>query len=315
MAPQGPLLRPDEVASVLSGERAPRPPEATGSPVYHLRKPVAIAAEDEPAAARRLGALAGCLAAVLGKSLGAEIALEMQGFRQELAGVALDTLPQPACLLAFLGPGGGGFGLAFDPACAIALVEVALGGSGASAEARRTPTLLESRILTSLAAEIAEPLRRASGLKLESGVFGTAGLPAGLAGRGEPLGVGLAKLRIAGRERSALLLAAPALLEAPAPQAAPHASRAVGPLAARLARVQLAIRPVLRAGSVPLAELTTLVPGTILRLDAPEDRPLELRVAGQTVYVGQLARQPAGAVFRAVWRRGRRGPAAGRERT
>jgi flagellar motor switch protein FliM len=308
-----PLLRPEEVASVLSpegeagGKPAPASP-AEASTSYSLRRPVAIAAEDEPAARRRLETLSAGLQAALCRELESDVGIEVLGFQQEQAGVAVKTLPQPAWILGFAQDGGGGIALALDPTGALSLVEIALGGAGNTAATGREPTALERRVLNKLCAALVGPLAARSHTRLARGTFEVGGLPPALAAPGETVALGLLKLRFAGAERSGLLLVTPRLLAEPARPARPGGP-SLGPLAPRLDRVGFELRPVLDVGLVPLCDLRELRPGSLLRFDVAEGAPFALAVNGHAVLRGHLVREQGRPVFKVLWRRG--SPATG----
>lgn len=303
-----PLLRPEEVASVLDSggategrERAGTEP--AGEVVYSLRRPVAIAPDAEEAARARLAAVATVLEGTLRAALEAEVTIELRGFRQEQAHAAVETLPAPGWILSFLCDEGG-LALAVDPACALSVVELALGGAGNTAAKGREPTPLESRVMTKLCSALAPPLAERTGIEVRDAVFRTGSLPPALAAPGQTMCVGLLGIDLAGHDRSGLLLATPRLLRPDTGDEDEHAA-AIGPLAARLDRVRVEVRPVLPAGRVTLADLMQLEPGTVLRLDAAADSPIELRVAGRTALRGRISREGDQTLFQVDWRRGR----------
>jgi hypothetical protein len=121
-----PVLRPEEVASVLGDIGGAMPSADATALAWSMRRPVVIAPDVEPAARKRLEELARALGEALGFELDAEVGIEVQGFQQEQAGVAFDTLPKPAWVLSFLCKESGGVSLALDPTCALALLELAL---------------------------------------------------------------------------------------------------------------------------------------------------------------------------------------------
>lgn len=304
-----PLLRPEEVASVLSREACEESAAKPGSAVYSLRRPVLIAPDEEPAAREHLERYARGLEQILQHELDAQVRFRIQGFQQEQAGAAVEMLPKPAWILTFLRQEGGGLALALDPTCALSLVELALGGAGNMAACGREPTPLESRVLGNLCASVTEPLGARCGTKLVRGTLEIGRLHGRLAMPGETVGVGLLKIQIAEKERSGLLLATPNLLkQAPGPRPRSSGLR-LGPLAARLALVPVEVRPVLKAGFAALSDLMELRPGALLNLEPPESAPLDLRVAGRRLFSGQVIRTAGAPAFRVSRRRGR--PVAG----
>lgn len=298
-----PVLRPEEVASVLgdSGEALPVG-EAT-APCWSMRKPVVIAPDGEAVARKRLEELARGLGEALGHELDAEVGVVVQGFQQEQAGVAFDTLPKPSWVLSFLCKEGGGVSLALDPTCALALLELALGGAGNTAASVRPPTSLESRVLSNLWSALTAAYSARCAVSFTAGRFDVGRLPERVAMSGETLGVGLLRLKIADKEHTALLLASPALLRIDPTEARPNPARR-GALASRLARVRVDARPVLRGGVLPLADLLGLQPGHVLTLKPPADADLELRIDEHTPLLGRIERQGTSAQFRVRWRRG-----------
>jgi len=303
-----PLLRPEEVASVLdAGDRndvrEPAGTAADGQVVYSLRRPVAIAPDAVAAARARLAEAATALQETLRAALDAEVTIEVRGFQQEQAHAAVDTLPAPGWILSFLCDEGG-FALAVDPACALALVEVALGGAGNSSANGREPTPLESRVMSKLCSALASQLPKRSRFEVRSAVFRTGSLPPALAAPGQTVCVGLVAINLAGHERSGLLLATPGVLRAETDDVDKHV-QTIGPLAKRLDRVRVDVRPVLPAGRVTLNDLVHLEPGTVLRLDAAAESPIELRVAGCTAFHGRISREDGHVRFRVDRRKGR----------
>jgi hypothetical protein len=298
-----PVLRPEEVASVLGDIGGAMPSADATALAWSMRRPVVIAPDVEPAARKRLEELARALGEALGFELDAEVGIEVQGFQQEQAGVAFDTLPKPAWVLSFLCKESGGVSLALDPTCALALLELALGGAGNTAASVRQPTPLESRVLSNLWSALTVPYGVRCAIAFAAGRFDVGRLPERLAMSGETLGVGLLRMKIADNEHTALMLASPTLLRIDPTHAKPIGARR-GALAARLARVRVAARPVLRGGVLPLADLLALQPGDVLTLKPPADADLELRIAEHTPLLGRIARQGTEAHFRVRWRRG-----------
>jgi flagellar motor switch protein FliM len=269
--------------------------------VYSLRRPVAIAPDEESSARCRLSRIATALEAALRSALESPISIQITGFQQEQAHAAIDTLPAPGWILAFPCEDGG-FAVAVDPACALSLVELALGGAGNSPAKGREPTPLESRVMQKLCSALAEPLGRSLALTVTSASFRTGSLPDAIATAGRTVCVGVLGIDLAGHERSGLLLATPNLLRIE-PEADVHEPLAVGPLAPRIDLVRVGVRPVLQAGRVTLSDIIHLEPGAVLRLDAPADAPIELRVAGRSCLRGTISREGSTAVFRVSWRR------------
>jgi flagellar motor switch protein FliM len=306
-----PLLSSEEVASVLATDQpdgatgAGEPSEHT-STAYSLRRPVAIAPEDEPEARKRLERLAANLELALRGELQAEIILELQGFQQEQADAALATLPQPAWVLSLIKSGGGGLALALGATCGLGMVELALGGAGKTAAKGREPTPLETRVLSKLCSTLAPTVARKTGVSFGHGVFSQRRSPGELASPGQTLGIGLMKLRIAEADRSGLLLATPDLLRVPAPRKPGTQELRPGPMARRVERVPMEVRAVLGAGRVRLSDLIALGPGDVLSLDACESSTFILRINGRDMLKGNLARQDRGLAFNVKWRRGRR---------
>lgn len=309
-----PLISADEVASVLSQDEAGAAPEAPkaaspDSDVYSLRRPVAIAPEDEPRARKRVEGFAQALVETIRKELDTDIELAVQGFQQQQAGPAIDSLPAPCWLLTFLHGEGGGFSLVMDPTCAMSLVELALGGIGNSTSAGREPTELETRVMGNLGGALVKPLDRRARAGFVDVVFTVGRIPERMADRGEMVGAALLQLRFSGAERNAMLLVSASMLREAAAGAGKRERRKPGPLAGRLERLPVEIRPVLRAGKVTLADLSALKPGTVLRLETPEDALLDLRVDGQSLFGGHVRREDERAEFTVAWRRGRRAAA------
>jgi flagellar motor switch protein FliM len=305
-----PLISPEEVASVLSQDQdaAESPPPEPGeaiSDVYSLRRPLAIAPEDEPHAKNRVEGFAQALVETIRRELETTIECQVRGFQQQQAGPAVDALPAPCWLLTFVHAERGGISLVMDPACAMSLVELALGGIGNSTAAGREPTDLETRVLTTRAGALSKPLARRARLELTEAVFTVAKIPKTLADRGEMVGAALLQLKFSGAERTGLLLVSSSLLREEAAVADDASRQGVGPLAARLEGLPVTFRPVLPAGTVTLGDLVALKPGAVLTLEAPESTPLDLRVDGLALFEGHVRRENGRAEFRAVWRRGR----------
>jgi flagellar motor switch protein FliM len=68
--------------------------------------------------------------------------------------------------------------------------------------------------------------------------------------------------------------------------------------------VRVRVQPVLRAGRLSVGEMAQLTAGTVVRLDAGETAPFELRVEGQRVFSGAIARCERHTTFSPIARRG-----------
>jgi flagellar motor switch/type III secretory pathway protein FliN len=147
------------------------------------------------------------------------------------------------------------------------------------------------------------PLAQSADLTVRGAVFRTVAVPESLAAPGQTVGVGLLGIDLAGHQCTGLLLATPNLLRTETDGQDEHL-HTIGPLAERLERVRVEVRPVLAAGRVTLADLAELAPGAVLRLDVAVDAPIELRVAGRSCFRGTIARDADGTRFRVDWRRG-----------
>ncbi len=302
-----PILRPEEVASVLSGDEgeAAEAPKPTGPLPYSLREPVVLPPDAEGEALARLRAVAGAFRRHAAPWLGEEMTLEAEGFQQQPAGKVLATLPPPAWVLA-VGGDSGGAALVLPPAGALALVEKILGGEGRMSDAGRGPTAIESTILTRLL----PPLAKAAG-ETFGAAFAPAGivagtLPAAVAAPGETVAAGLLRVRSGSGDCTGFLVAS-AALAARRPDAAEGESRP-GALARNLARASFPVRAVLRAGRVTLGELSDLAPGKVLRLDAPDDALFDLRVSNRPIFRGRLDARPDGVSFTVARRIGGAAP-------
>jgi len=296
-----PVLRPEEIAGVLSG--TPDDPTLdAGSPadsgpqVYSLKEPVAIPASAERTARQTLERIAAALGAVLRAEADAGIELTVDGLQQQRTEAALSVLPPPAWVVSLARPGGGGLALALHPAVALALVDLALGGQGRPGESGREPTELENRVLSRLIGSAAEPIAGVLGESVRAATLDVGAVPSNVATGGETVGVGLLRFKIGEEDHASLLLVTAALL---LPSRSPSAGepRPPGPLASRLERVALDVRPVLRAGRVGMRDLVELERGKVLRLDAAEDTLFDLRVADHNVIRGRIVRQDERSVF------------------
>ncbi len=212
-----PLLRPEEVAGVLAGLDGDATPDLSGDgpcmPIpYSLREPVALPQEAEPYARKKVEAMAAAIETCWRRELATEVSIEVEGFQQQRAGVALSVVPSPAWTFGFLDPAGGGVAIVLDPGIGLALVEAALGGAGKPVDTGRAPTPLESRVMERLGSAAAAGIRTAAESALMPTGLVVGALPAGLASDGETLGVGLLRIRLPQGERAALLLATAPIL-------------------------------------------------------------------------------------------------------
>jgi hypothetical protein len=133
---------------------------------------------------------------------------------------------------------------------------------------------------------------------------------------GETVAVAILRAGLGDAERTALLLVSCGLV---LPKAEPKDLRTsgpglAGPLVASLGRVAVAVQPVLRAGRLSLGDLTDMRSGTTVLLDAAAGVALDLRVGGEPVFTGRVAREGTGASFVVASRRDarRRTSAGGR---
>jgi flagellar motor switch protein FliM len=302
-----PLVSAEEVASVLSSpdDSNEGPPAAAAGEtvVYSLRRPATIAPDDEATARERLEVLAQALAAALSRELGSEIELDLQGFQQQTAGTAAEGLAEPAWTLGFLRDGAGGAALILDPTAALTLVELALGGHGTSAADGREPTPLERRVLGGLAGLILPRLNKMNGFDFTEVAFRTGGIPRSLAVPGEMVGLGLLKLKFGDSEKNGVLAVTPGMLRSSDVDGVEEQLQP-GPIAPLLEKVVVDARPVLGAGRVSLRDLESLKPDDLLRFEVDADRRIQLRVRGQGVFSGRIARDETGAAYTIDWRRG-----------
>ncbi len=312
---EGPVLRPEEVAGVLSGMEASATPAATTpAPLpYSLREPVALPPEAEPEARKKVEMATAGLAEILTRALEAEVKIEVEGFQQQRAASVIGVLAPPVWVVSFTGAaGGGGVAVLLHPGLGLALVELALGGIGKPEESGRAPTPAELRVLSRLAAEAMPRMSETFGGDLSHFDTGVGTVPAAIADPGETVGVGVLRAHVPEGDGAALMLVSASLLTRPAPTAEETVRGRPGPLAAKLGSIRLKLLPVLPAGRASVSELSELKPGVVLRLDASEETLLSLRVGGSSVFRGQIVRSMGGAAFRAAWRRGR--TAAGGEK-
>jgi flagellar motor switch protein FliM len=286
------VLQPEEVESVLSGDT---PPDDVGPQPYSLREPLAIPPHAQEAARFTLERIVSVLNDTIRSK--AEIEIRLDDLQQQTAHAALAVLPPPAWVAGLVRGGSGGLLLALPPTVGLALVELALGGSGVLPEEGREPTPLESRVLRRLLASASSRLEEVVGATLESAECETGQIPRSIASAGETVAVGLLRFHVGESDHAALLLATAALL---LPETAPRKERGAvgcGPLAALVGRIPLAVRPVLCAGSIGFRDLMALETGSVLRLDVGEDAILELRAEGEPVVRGRVVRQADRSVF------------------
>ncbi len=298
-----PLLRPEEVSGVLSSDDPPGAAVEAQPQPYSLREPLAIPPASQERAQAKLERIVEALGSLLRSTAGREVEVTLDAMQQMRAGAALDTVASPVWVLPLAAGSAGGLALLLPAALALPLVDLWLGGPGGKAEPR-PPTAVESRVLERWLASWAETLRRRVGIEAQATSVLVGEIPRSVAASDEPLAVGLLRLRWSeqGGDRSALLLVAPALLlDEAGPLPRPDA---LGPLAEPLAGVPVAVRVVLRAGRVSVADLLELEPEKILRFDVAEDAPFEVRVEGEVCLRGRLERAPDKTVLSVVWRRG-----------
>lgn len=301
-----PLVSAEEMASVLSDEGSePAAPDVTTGPEstagpssdrYSLRRPLVIAPEDEPAAQKRLATMTQQVGKALSSMLDAEIEIEMHGFQQQQVRSAIDRLSGKPWVQAFGCDGeGGGVVLGLDAGSALAIIELALGGSGTYTAEGRPPTALETRVMNQLTRKLSAELSRRMELTFASQGFRTGSAPRDVVSPGEMVGAALLRIRISGSEKNGLLLVSPNLLRKEEQEDAPHPPGELGPLVQPLLDVALATRPVLPAGIVTLQDICDLKVGSVLSLDASADRRLELRVGGIPLFSGEIASDEGGA--------------------
>lgn len=293
-----PVLRPEEVAGVLSkdGEPATKP-SASGPQPYSLREPVAIPASAEAEATRTLARIVAAFNDVLRGESAGQVEIGLDGLQQHRAEVALSALPAPIWVCSLVRPGGGGVSLALHPVVALALVDLVLGGAGEIPEEGREATPLEARVATKIVASAAKPIAEVLGVEPKPLELRIGEVPPEVAAAGETVGVGLLRLKIGEGDHSSLLLVTASLLLPSTRRTVADEVRAPGPLAPRLDAVGLETRLVLRAGRVSAGDLVALREGQVLRLDAPEDAGFDLRVSGCTVAHGSIARRDGGTSF------------------
>jgi flagellar motor switch protein FliM len=282
---QEPELSPEEVEGVLSGEQAADSDEPKP---FSLREPVVIPPESEASASGKLEEIVSELSETFRSETDLDFELIFDGLQQQRASVALSVLPPPAWVVSIARPGGGGFSLVLPAAVGLALVDAVLGGGGGIPDEEREPTGLESRVLARFFGRSAGRLGKLTGVQLEPAGFEIGSVPRAVATPGETMAVGLLRTRLGDQEKSCLLLSSAPLLLPPKEEASTEQIMEAGPLAARLEKVALEIRPILRAGRVSLQDLISIEKGKIMRLDAPEDAPFELQAAGRTIAHGRI---------------------------
>jgi len=294
-----PVLRPEEVAGVLSGEAdSVAQPPADGEPQpYSLREPVAIPPAAEALARERLERVVAVLARRMDAEAEGGIKVALDGFHQQRAAAALSVLPGPVWVTALAAEAGGGIALALQPAVAIALMDRTLGGPGDPVEDGREPTSLEARVVSRMFGAVAGEIGSIVEAALKPLDLATDSVPERVAAAGETVGVSPLRFTIGESDHASLLLASASLL-------VPSATRnrrddcPVGPLAGRLERVAMTVRPVLPAGRVALAELIGLEAGKVLRFDTTEDTAVKLRVGETDIASGRIRREGEGTVFK-----------------
>ena len=305
-----PLLRPEEVASVLGAGEA-QPESAEGQPggrpdepaAYSLREPVVLPASLEQEARARLDAFTERLGHALRQSFDSEVSLALEGFQQQRAEAAIAVLEKPAWILPFRRTGKGRLAVVLSPKLALVVMELALGGLGAAPGEGRGPTPLEQRVLGRLQNRLSEAL----GTEEESFspcIPGFGEVPASFAPAGETVCVGILRFKLGTVDQKGLLLATGPLLVPKASQTEALPAR-LGPLAAPLDEVPLPARPVLTAGRLSMKDLVEMKEGAVLRLDAPQGTALELRVAGESLFRGHIRRAEGTSGFAVTARKGR----------
>ncbi len=294
-----PVLRPEEVAGVLSGDagNAPQPHADGEAQPYSLREPVAIPAAAEAQARGRLEGVVAALAELLDAEAEGGIKVLLEGFQQQRAAAALSVLPGPVWVTALAAKRGGGIALALQPAVALALMDRALGGPGDPPEDGREPTSLEGRVVSRMFGAIAEKLGAIFETDLTPVELTTDRIPDRVAASGETVGVSPLRFTIGETDHASLLLASASLLVPSGDRATPKA-RPVGPLARSLENVVMPVVPVIPAGRVSLTELSSLESGKVLKFDVVEDSMVELRVGETVIAGGRIRRQTGQTVFK-----------------
>ncbi|ANM30548.1 hypothetical protein ABI59_14630 [Acidobacteria bacterium Mor1] len=303
-----PLLQPEEVASVLGGdeEGSPDPSLGGGEPSmatrFSLRQPLTLTPAEEQGARQRAEKLVQSMQKALCQELDGEYEIQIEGFQQERAESALTLVPEPAWSLPMHLDSSGGMLLVLNPSLALALVEMAMGGVGNPPENGRGPTPLEVRVAERLIAGLSSRISKASDYNFSKGSVAVGKIPSAIAAPGEIVGVALLRFKLSEEaERTSVLLLTTNMLRAP--KEAAGAEQALGPMSGRVQELPVETRPVLPAGQVTLKELTSLKPGSILKLDRNADSELDLRVAGETLFRGNLTRGEKELSFTVDWRR------------
>ncbi len=303
-----PLLQPEEVASVLGGDEEGSPDPSLGSSEpaaatrFSLRQPLTLTPAEEQGARQRADKLVEALQKALCQELDGEYEIQIEGFQQERAESALTLVPEPAWSLPMHLDSSGGMLLVLNPALALALVEMAMGGVGNPPENGRGPTPLEVRVAERLIAGLSSRVSHTTDYNFTKGSVSVGKIPSSIAAPGEIVGVTLLRFKLSDEaERTSVLLLTTNMLRAP--QQAADGEQPLGPMSGRVQELPVETRPVLPAGQVTLKELTSLKPGSILKLDRDAGSQLDLRVAGETLFRGNLTRGEKELSFAVDWRR------------
>jgi flagellar motor switch protein FliM len=303
-----PLLKPEEVASVLSGGETEDPEsiEQSRDPSsYSLREPVVIPPSSEPEARKRVEQIAASLQSSIVSVVDAEMTIDTEGFQQQRVASGLSTVPPPAWVLCFNVPGRGRFALVMPPVLALGVVEMALGGAGGMPEEGRGPTPLEQRVFRRLHASLVEPLRKETGLQVAAGALEFGEVPSSFANPGETVGIGLLRCTVGETDQPALLMVTAGLLVDEESETVTRSFEKIGPLLPRLGKVVLEARPVLRCGKIRMKDLLEMKKDAVILFDTKEGTPLRLSVAGQEIFAGQIGREDGVPLFAVTGRRGR----------
>jgi flagellar motor switch protein FliM len=312
MMSEEPLLRPEEVASVLSAGETEDPEEAAaaarnGDPSsYSLREPVVIPPDAEPEARKKVENIASALQAAIRTTVNAELTVETEGFQQQRVASGLSTVPPPAWVLCFRVPERGRFALVMPPVLALGIVEMALGGAGGFPEEGRGPTPLEQRVLRRFQDSLMDPLRELSGLEAEAGEIAFGEVPLSFANGGQTVGIGLLRCTVGETDQPALLMVTAGMFADEDAETATRSFEKVGPLLQRLGKVALEVRPVLRCGRIRMKDLLEMKKDAVILFDTQEGTPLRLSVSGQEIFAGQIAREEGAPLFAVTGRRGRK---------
>lgn len=189
-----------------------------------------------------------------------------------------------------------------DTATALALVEARLGGTIAESQPRRPLTPVEAPLLKRLLGTCAGPAL--------GSCFGRLGAPVPecRAAAGMLPGSGFLALQmqvsVEGRGGPAvLLLPAAKVQELSSASPTPPPPRRRGMQAALLGRLPVRVVPRIAGGMISLSDLMQLSPGQVVRLDHPEQEPLEILCNGRPVLTGRLIRVgPTPALEIGGWR-------------